>query len=285
MLKMIISVCKIQRKSGKSMEYTGITPRKNPSVTDAVKLKDKKNRDRLGLFYAEGYKLLEEVISAKIPVNKLFFTESALQTYPALIEKSGENCEKFLVSDEVYGKLTDEKAPQGLFFCAKTPERLLPDGSSLRDGGFVILDEVQNPQNLGAIIRSAFALRADKIVITNGCADPYGPKALRAAMGAIFRSKLYFAENAFGFIEELEKNGCRTICTRLSKDSEKLGSFEFKAGDSIVIGNEGHGVGDMTAKVCAHSLYIPMNDGAESLNAACAAAITIWEMKKCSPIL
>ena len=85
--------------------------------------------------------------------------------------------------------------------------------------------------------------------------------------------------------EELEKNGCRTICTRLSKDSEKLGAFEFKAGDSIVIGNEGHGVGDMTAKVCAHSLYIPMNDGAESLNAACAAAITIWEMKKCSPIL
>lgn len=267
------------------MEYTEITSRKNPSVTDAVKLKDKKNRDRLGMFYAEGCKLLEEVISAEIPVKRLFFTQSALKSYSGLAEQCGKSCEKFLVSDEVYEKLTDEKAPQGLFFCAKIPEKLIPDENLLKEGGFVILDEVQNPQNLGAIIRSAFALRADKIVITHGCADPYGSKALRAAMGGIFKSKLYFAQSALEFIEKLNFLGCRTICTRLSEDSEKLGAFEFKPDDSIVIGNEGHGVSDATANACTHCLYIPMKEGAESLNAACAAAITVWEMKKCSPIL
>ncbi len=261
------------------MQYNEITSRKNSLIIETSKLADKKHRDKSGMFCADGYKLLEEAIKAKLNICRLFFTGDALQNYGELIEAVA--CEqKYLVSDEVFAKLTDEKAPQGILTCIEKPEVLFPTENELRDGGFIILDNVQNPLNLGAIIRCAYSLGADKIVLTKGCADPFGAKAVRAAMGALFKCRLFFSDNAWEAAHSLTNLGNRTLCTRLDDTALKLCGFEFLLSDSIVIGNEGHGVSDDTAKACTNSLYIPMNEGAESLNAATAAAITIWEMKK-----
>lgn len=271
----------IIKSIGGNMEYTEITSRKNNLIIQASQLEDKKFRDKQKLFCAEGYKLLEEAINAKMKIERIFFTKSALDKYSALISASG--CDKlYLVSEEVYNKLSSEQAPQGIVSSIKLPELCVPELCDIQAGGFIILDSVQNPQNLGAVIRCAYSLGVKKIVLTSGCADTFGPKAVRAAMGAVFKSQLFYVPEACQIAKALKECGLRTFCTCLERDSAKLGGFEFLPTDSIVIGNEGHGVSLQTRLSCTNTVFIPMVNGAESLNAATAAAITIWEMKKSS---
>lgn len=262
-----------------AFSYSEITSRKNEKIIWASKLSDKKFRDKEGIFFVEGAKLLEEVILSKHIVDKIFFTAKAYDSYRELLEKSGaEDC--YLVTDEVFEKLTDESAPQGIFACIRKPDMLPFPMDSIKDGGFIILEDIQNPQNLGAIFRCAYSLGGAKLVMTKSCADVYNPKTLRSAMGSIFKAEFCVYDDIGNFIDLLKSEGNRVFCTHLHSDSQKLGSFEFKASDSIVIGNEGHGVSDNTADRCSARIIIPMVENAESLNAAAASSILIWEMNK-----
>ena len=262
-----------------SFSYSEITSRKNEKIIWASKLADKKNRDRENVFFTEGIKLLEEVMLSGLSVSKLFFTEKALGLYRAALEEA--RCsECYLVTDEVFEKLSSEKAPQGVFAVIQKPSPVTPDESTLKQGGFIILEDIQNPQNLGAIFRCAYSLGGAKIILAGDCADVYGPKALRSGMGSIFKTDFYTCSDLHGFISDQKSMGNRVYCTHLHSDSLTLGSFAFEKSDSIVIGNEGHGVSDATADVCTGSVIIPMTEGAESLNAATASSIIIWEMNK-----
>lgn len=261
------------------MEYTVLTSRKNPAVVNAAALSaDKKSRDASGLFAAEGVKLLGEVLSAGLSVESVFFTGRALDTLGAKLDIAG--ADRYLVTDEVFAKLTTESAPQGVYACVRKPENGVLSDEILAEGGFVMLDEVQNPANIGAILRSAFALGFERILLTKTSADIYSPKCVRAAMGSLFRIKPFFTDDLPKDIERAGRSGARVFCTLLSEHSARLGSVRFAASDSFVVGNEGHGVSAAVADACSHSLTIPMNPGAESLNAAAAAGIVMWEMKK-----
>lgn len=262
-----------------SFSYTEITSRKNEKIIWASKLTDKKHRDKEGIFFTEGVKLLDEVVLSALKVNKLFFTSKALDCYKASIENANAD-ENYLVSDEVFEKLTDESAPQGIFACIQKPVMLPYSEESIKAGGFIILEDVQNPQNLGAIFRCAYSLGGTKLVLTKSCADVYSPKTLRSAMGSIFKAEFYICNDIGSFIDLQKSSGNRVFCTHLHSDSMHLGSFAFKESDSIVIGNEGHGVCDDTVKRCTSSIIIPMVENAESLNAATASSIIIWEMNK-----
>ncbi len=262
-----------------AFSYSEITSRKNEKITWAAKLSDKKRRDSEGVFFTDGIKLLQEAVLSRLEIQKVFFTQKALSLYPDELE-SAKAKEYFLVSDEVFEKLTDEAAPQGVFAVIKKREALPFSDESIHDGGFIILEDIQNPLNLGAIFRCAYSLGIEKIVLTKGCADVYNPKTLRSAMGSIFKCSFYVYDDICDFIKVLKNNGGRVFCTHLHSDSHSLGSFSFEKGDSIVMGNEGHGVSEAVLKECTGSVIIPMNEGAESLNAAAAAAIIMWEMKK-----
>lgn len=264
-----------------TFSYSEITSRKNEKIIWAARLSDKKNRDAEGIFFTEGIKLLEEAILSGLEIEKIFFTRKALSLYSEIFEKANAK-EYILVSDEVFEKLTDENAPQGVFTVIKKPESLPFSEECINDGGFIILDDIQNPLNLGAIFRCAYSLGVTKLVLSKDCADVYNPKTLRSAMGSIFKCSFYVYEDICTFIESLKRCENRVFCTHLYSDSLVLGTFDFEKSDSIVMGNEGHGVSGSVLEACTGSVIIPMNEGAESLNAATASAIIIWEMTKAS---
>lgn len=262
------------------MNYTEITSRKNKIVLQAASLcSDKKARDERNLFVLEGIKLLQEAILSKLMIKELFFTHSAFEKYRKTIE--GVSCsEKYLVTDEVYDKLSGESAPQGVFACCEKPASFTFTENEAADGSFVFLEDIQNPLNIGAVLRCCYSMGFEKVVFSPKCADIYSPKCARAAMGSLFKIKPFFASDMTSAVKLTVSSGKRVFCTMLCQDSKKLGQIKFVANDSFVIGNEGHGVSAELEKECTCGLYIPMNDGAESLNAATAAAIVMWEMKK-----
>ena len=261
------------------MEYGYISSRKNDKILYALKLSSKKFRDKEGLFYIEGAKLFEEAVLENLNVVRIFFTQSALNKYKTLISKA-DKAELIMVTEEVFEKLTEETAPQGIFAIIKKPAPCSFSQKDLRNGGFLILEDLQNPLNIGAIFRCAYSLGTDKIVLTGGCADVYNPKVLRSAMGSIFKCRFVYCNDLHSFIKEQISHGNRVIATALNEKSNVLGSFNFKKSDSIVIGNEGNGVKNETCDICDCSLIIPMMDGAESLNAATACSVVLWEMNK-----
>lgn len=262
-----------------AFSYTEITSRKNEKIIWTCRLSDKKNRDAEGVFFTEGIKLLEEALMSRLEVEKIFFTSKALCAYADTLEKASAK-EYILVSDEVFEKLTDEKAPQGVFAVIKKPVSSPFSMESINEGGFIILDDIQNPLNLGAIFRCAYSLGSTKIVLSRGCADVYNPKTLRSAMGSVFKCSFHIYDDICAFIGELKNSANRVYCTHLHSDSLVLGSFEFESSDSIVMGNEGHGISEKVLEASSGSVIIPMREGAESLNAATASAIIIWEMNK-----
>ena len=265
------------------MTYTEITSRKNSNIIFARSLSsEKKSRDESGMFALEGIKLLTEALEADLCVSSVYFTQKALDAYSDTLEKTYESgAQMFLVTDEVYSKLTDESAPQGIYACVKKPAFNKLNSEELSSGSFVFLESVQNPANIGAILRSCYALGFGKIILNKECSDIYSPKCLRAAMGSVFRIKSYFEEDIISIAGNISScSNVRIFCTSLSEKSVKLGTISFNETDCFVIGNEGHGVSKEMFDACSHSLYIPMNIGAESLNAAAAAALVMWEMKK-----
>ena len=261
------------------MEYGYISSRKNDKIVYASKLSNKKFRNKEGLFYIEGAKLLEEAVLENLNVVRIFFTQSALDKYETLISKA-DKAELIMVTEEVFEKLTEETAPQGIFAIIKKPAPCSFSQKDLQNGGFLILEDLQNPLNIGAIFRCAYSLGTDKIVLTGGCADVYNPKVLRSAMGSIFKCKFLYCDDLHSFISKQISFGNRVITTALNEKSNLLGNFTFKKGDSIVIGNEGNGVKKETCEICDCSLIIPMMEGAESLNAATACSVVLWEMNK-----
>lgn len=262
------------------MRYTELTSRKNKTVTETAELsKNKKARDESGVFPIEGIKLFEEALLSGMEIKSVFFTEKAVSLYGDKLEKLPSS-ELYLVTDEVYSKLSDESAPQGILALVKKPIPEALTEKTLKEGSFVFLEDIQNPLNIGAILRCCYSMGFEKVIFSAGCADIYSPKCARAAMGSLFKITPYFSDDLAETAKALVKKGSRVFCTSLGKRSVKLGNFEFESTDSFVIGNEGHGASEALMNACSHSLFIPMNDGAESLNAATAAAIVMWEMKK-----
>lgn len=262
------------------MRYTELTSRKNKTVTDAAELsKSKKARDTSGVFPIEGIKLFDEALLSGLEIKSVFFTEKAASLYSDRLEALTD-AELYLVTDEVYEKLSDESAPQGILAIVKKPSSEAFTEESLKEGSFVLLEDIQNPLNIGAILRCCYSMGFEKVVFSGSCADIYSPKCARSAMGSLFKIKAYFSDDLAETARALAEKGNRVFCTSLGRRSVKLGSFEFEATDSFVIGNEGHGASDTLMNACSHCLFIPMNEGAESLNAATAAAIVMWEMKK-----
>lgn len=244
-----------------------ITSTKNETVRLLRSLKDRAARRETGLHLIEGERLVFDALT------------SGAQAVHILVEDGAEQLETRLgamglgfirVSRSVLEAVSDTKTPQGIAAAVKTPPLLPPE--SLPAGVIVALDRLQDPGNLGTIIRTADAMGAGAILLGEGTTDPFSPKALRSAMGStyhipIFEGKL---ENE---LPRLKAEGRTLLCGHLA-GSEALP--ELGAGCVVVIGNEGSGVSDAVASLC--TLYrLPMFGRAESLNASVAASIIIYE--------
>ncbi len=254
-----------------------ISSRKNDAVRRFRELsRDKKMRDELGLFAAEGDHLCGELSRSGYVLTQALYTEKAAEKYPqtvrALLEKAQESA---VITEDVAEYISDTKSPQGLFAVGEKPAA---GDFSEKARRIVILDGVQDPGNVGTVIRTAEALGLDGALLINGCADIWSPKTMRASMGSVFRLPCVVSDGV-SEIEKLKAHGFSVYGAKLDETALRLGEFDFPEKAAVVIGSEGSGISNETAENCTYSLYIPIT-GAESLNAAAAAAIILWEFSR-----
>lgn len=248
-----------------------ISSRKNQFVVKARGIvREKSVRDAENIFAAEGEKLCGEALAAGMEIVFALVTISAAKKFPDCVNKLAEKSEIIYVTDEIYSYVSEQKSPQGIFIVIKALDKSVNIDKILSSKKILILDEVQDPGNLGTMLRTAEALGIDGAVLSADCADAFSPKALRSSMGTAFRLPLLRCEAA-PFIEKLKISGFTVYAAVLDETAESLDDIKFPERSAVIIGNEGHGVSESCSRLC-RKLYIPIS-GAQSLNAAAAAAI------------
>ena len=262
------------------MNFELITSRQNPKIAEAVALKDKKTRKERGLFFFEGKKLFEEAVKRHVPRVTVFVKEEALPD-PALLARLPEGCRVFLVSDSVYGKLTEEKSPEGLFCIAKTIDKYhkfatiynKPSDFTEKDTTLLMAVSLRDPGNLGTVIRSASAFGCAGLILSEDCADLYSPKTVRASMGTLFDCPVTVVKEVEGTVGALKDQGVGVYAAAL--DRKAVGLHKLKTEDAccFLVGNEGHGLPKELIDCCSGTVFIPMTEQAESLNASIAASL------------
>ena len=244
-----------------------ITSRQNPLFQKIRKLNSSNTfRRQQGLFACEGPKLLEEALKWGIEPETVVAAPGV--SLPVL--KAARMVE---TPADVLKSLADTETPQGVVFTCPMPDTALPD--KLSPGRYLVLDGVQDPGNLGTIWRTADAFGAAGLLLTGSCADPFGPKTVRATMGACFRLPVWRGERQ-GVAEVLKASGIALYATALREDTEDVRQTDLSRA-AVVIGSEGRGISEEMLSLCEKTLKIPMEGRCESLNAAAAAAVLLWE--------
>ena len=255
--------------------FNEITAKDNPLIKLICSLQNSsKSRKENNLFVLEGLRICQDAFDNSIEFDKLIVSETFLKKHLDSVEILANNSlSNFLIPNSLFSKISDTDSPQGIIALVKIPEQ-----KEFVDinGRYIALENIQDPSNLGAISRTAEALGVDGIVLKSGC-DPFSPKSLRASMGTLLRLPLYLTDDLTKFIQE---HSLRSFACVLDSDAEPITNVQFKDGDILIIGNEGNGITKETADDAYKKIIIPMCGSAESLNAAAAAAIAMWELKK-----
>ena len=248
---------------------------KNPAVQAARALRDARECARQGAFVLDGEHMVGEAL-AMCPdaVEALFVDEARAEEYAPLLARAGAHTQLYAVPTHVLSAISQVKTPQGVAaVCKLPPQRAL---NALGDK-LVLLENVQDPGNVGTVLRTLDAAGFDGCILTPGCADAFGPKALRATMGSVFRVPLCAVPDAAQAAQALAARGYATIAAAL--DGEPFysrGPLPRKM--CVLIGNEGAGLSPKAVQAATHRYRLPMRGGAESLNAAVAAAIFMYEL-------
>ena len=247
-----------------------ITSAKNPRVAMWRSLKDKKGRQEHGLFLAEGRKMTWEALASSFRVEAVLAEEEKLAE---LTLPEGIPC--FALPGELFRSVCDTRTPQGIAALVRLPEEMpLPRGRRL-----VALDGVQDPGNVGTILRTADAAGFDGALLSRACADVFSPKVLRATMGSIFRLKLQVTDALPDRLRELRESGCAVLASQLDGEPFYQRSV-IEPPLCLIIGSEGNGISPEAAAQATHHLRLPMRGGAESLNAAVAAGIMMYDLMR-----
>ena len=249
------------------MMETRITARKNPLLQQVRRLlNSRREREQTGLFVADGTKLLAEAVKYYDGLDTVILSDGVEVQVP-------EHVRVVRVPGEVMASVSPMETPQGALFLCRLPEKR----PFVAEPGMLLLDGIQDPGNLGTILRTADALDI-KVVLMEGCADPYSHKVVRASMGAVFRTPVVQAD------WETVRAACAgkgipVAVTALSDRAKDLRQAELEK-MAVVIGSEGQGVRAGIMDAADEQLIIPMNPHCESLNAAIASAIVMWQMKQ-----
>ena len=245
-----------------------LTSLKNPKVQSWRSLKDRKGRKETGCFLVEGRKMVEEALRSAFPVEAVLADESRLDE----LYLPG-NVPVYALSEHVLAAVCDTKTPQGVAAVVR-----MTNSASL-GSRLVALDGVQDPGNVGTIIRTADAAGLDGVLLSAQCADAFSPKVLRATMGSVFRMGIRVTEDLPGELARLKQEGFSVLSSQLDGtpfyEREPVGE-RF----CLVIGSEGNGVTPEVQQVATHRVKLPMRGGAESLNAAVAAGIMMYELMR-----
>ena len=253
-----------------------ITSTSNIQVKELIRLQKKsRERENAGVFIVEGPRMVSEIPAERIV--KLYISESYKKK---IDEGKAERPAKVTetMSDTVFAHISDTKTPQGVLAIVRrmeyNMENILGDMPHI-----LLLENIQDPGNLGTIFRTAEAAGATGIVLSSDCVDLYNPKVIRSTMGAVLRLPFVYVDDLIGAVEELKQSGIRVYAAHLDgvKDYDEA---DYHSGCAFLIGNEGNGLREETAQSADKKILIPMKGKAESLNAAVAASILMFEVSR-----
>ena len=260
-----------------------ITSRSNPLIIETASLKEKKYRQRESLFVFEGVKLFDEAVKRGIEIVRVFATEKMTK----YCENSAFCGEIITVSDSVYEKMSNEKSPEGIICVAKYIDKSHNMNKIYNKEEFeksekriMILSSLRDPGNLGTVIRSASAFGVDEMILSSDCADIYNPKTVRAAMGTLFSQCISYVPDLASTVKEMNAGGYTTLAAVLDDKARPLNELKIGKKTAFIIGNEGHGIAPDVIEGASGTVYIPMEIGVESLNAAIAASVFMWQAYK-----
>ena len=247
-----------------------ITSRKNPLLEHMRRLDSAAFRRQQGEFLCDSPKLVEEALRHGARVLAVAVSDGVEP--PEGLDAS-VRCAA--VPPDVMASISPMRTPQGMLAVCRLPDTALPE--MLPGSRYVVLDGVQDPGNVGTVLRTADAFGCDGVLLLTGCADPYSVKTLRSSMGAVFRMDIPAITEAEVLAQCAEKNLMLTI-TALNDRAVDIRGADFRNAVAV-IGSEGQGVRQSLLEAAAQSVIIPMQAHCESLNAAIAAAIVMWQMK------
>ncbi len=251
------------------MEF--IHSRDNQLVKEARKLSERKYRDEKGKFFIEGFRFVEEALRADADIEKLLISKR----YMAKFEQSVLNtCDisKYVLDDNLFDSISCTETPQGV---AAIVRKKVSD-INFQSGFYVLIDKLQDPGNVGTIIRTSHAAGVKGIIYTAGTVDPYNDKCLRSTMGSIFYIPL-MEDRDLNIIKRIKQSGYKLVVSSLEAESDFF-SREYEDKLIIAVGNEGNGISKEIEAMADIKVKIPMPGGAESLNASVAASIMIYEV-------
>lgn len=246
----------------------------NPKIKSVIALNKAKERKKTHSFTVEGIKMIDE-IPDDWKINQIFVSEE-------FVIKNNKYLDKFIdveivkVSDQVFKHISDTVTPQGIKVIVSEKEHGIQKIIQKENPLIIIVENLQDPGNLGTIIRTADAANADGIILSCGTVELYNPKVIRSTMGSIFHLPIVFSQDLNEVIPLLQEKNIMTIATHLKGEIYPY-SLDLTKGCALIIGNEGNGISDKIANKTDTYVKIPMLGKAESLNAAMAAGIVMYE--------
>ena len=260
-----------------------ITSKDNSKIKFARSLKQGKNRRKYGKFIIEGFKIVEEAIKSRVKIDSLFYCPKALESSPENINlleglKKNRITETYFISDSLMNSISDTVTSQGIIAIIDDIVPLFEDREDNFTGSIWLLAcEIQDPGNLGTIIRTADAAGASGILLSPGTADPTSPKVIRATMGSIFHIKLLRLKDVKSFILSTGKKGVTFASAHIAK-GKFYNKVDYKFPLVLIAGNESRGLPSDITALSDIIINIPIYGSAESLNVAVASGIILYEI-------
>lgn len=252
-----------------------ITSKENEIIKNIKKLKEKKYRDQENKFIVEGIKMVEEAISENVDIDTIVICEDCVNDnsikQELLYEIAKQDC--IYVSEKVFQTITDVTNPQGIL--AVINKKNSEEQISYNEDIIIVLDGIQDPGNLGTIIRTIDSVGLTQIILSENTADSYNPKVVRSTMGAIYRVKIIKSNNLKETLKNVKKHKYEIISTSLQTD-KNIYDIDYK-NKAIIIGNEANGVSNEILELSDEKVKIPMIGKTESLNASVATGVILYE--------
>jgi len=245
----------------------------NNLFKETKKLKERKNRIKSGKYIIEGFRLVKEAFKVGIDVDYLIVTSDGKEKLELYLGGYlNEKINVYEMSDVLFKELIFTEQPQGIVAVINMNEKPL----NLNGSFYLLCDKVQDPGNLGTIIRTAHAVGVEGIILTKGTVDIYNEKTIRSTMGSIFYVPIHYDDENYTLVKQLKREGFKTVVTALDANKNFF-EQDIRGKVLLTVGNEGNGVSDEIVELADIKVKIPMPGNAESLNVAIATSVIMYE--------